>query len=292
MNMKELVIISGKGGTGKTSFTASFAALAADAVLVDCDVDAADLHLLLHPVVRQQELFRSGRTAVIDADACTQCGKCREICRFDAIEETEETFEINSFACEGCAVCSHVCPVNAIEMQENVCGEWYLSDTRYGPMVHAKLGIAEENSGKLVSLVRQQAQRVAKEQQKSLILIDGPPGIGCPVISSITGANMVLVVTEPTLSGIHDLQRVAELTTHFNIPTGVCVNKATINPEITGRIQEFCTAHDLRFLGEIPYDRVLVDALLEQQSVVEYSDGPTATAVRQIWEHTLQWRLE
>lgn len=289
MNMKELVIISGKGGTGKTSFTASFAALAKDAVFADCDVDAADLHLLLHPVVRRQEVFRSGRTAVIDADACIQCGKCREICRFDAIEET---FIVNSFACEGCAVCSHVCPVNAIAMQENVCGEWYLSDTRYGPMVHAKLGIAEENSGKLVSLVRQQAQRLAKEQQKSLILIDGPPGIGCPVISSITGASMALVVTEPTLSGIHDLQRVAELTEHFSIPTGVCVNKATINPEMTDNIRDFCTTHSLHFLGQIPYDRVLVDALLQQQPVVEYSDGPTALAIKHVWEQMLRWSAE
>jgi MinD superfamily P-loop ATPase len=229
--------------------TASFAALAKNAVLADCDVDAADLHLLLHPIVRHQELFRSGRTAVIDADVCIQCGKCRELCRFDAIDET---FTVNSFACEGCAVCAHFCPVNAIAMQENVCGEWYVSDTHYGPMVHARLGIAEENSGKLVSLVRQQAQRLAKEQQKSLILIDGPPGIGCPVISSISGANMVLAVTEPTVSGLHDLQRVAELTAHFNIPTGVCVNKATINPEITCEIQRYCATDNLRFLGEIP----------------------------------------
>jgi MinD superfamily P-loop ATPase len=292
MNMKEVVIISGKVGTVKTSFTASFAALAADAVFADCDVDAADLHLLLHPVVRQQELFRSGKTAVINTAACTQCGQCREHCRFEAIEEVEKAFTVNAFACEGCAVCSHVCPVNAIEMQENVCGEWYLSDTQYGPMVHAKLGIAEENSGKLVSLVRQQAQRVAEVQQIPLILIDGPPGIGCPVISSITGASMVLVVTEPTLSGIHDLQRVAELTAHFDIPTGVCVNKATINPDMTRDIHDFCATHELRFLGEIPYDRVMVDALLEQKSVVEYSDGLTAAAIRQIWERMEQWRLE
>ncbi|MDY0094708.1 MAG: ATP-binding protein [Candidatus Vecturithrix sp.] len=289
MDMKELVIISGKGGTGKTSLTASFAALAKNAVLADCDVDAADLHLLLHPIVRHQELFRSGRTAVIDADVCIQCGKCRELCRFDAIDET---FTVNSFACEGCAVCAHFCPVNAIAMQENVCGEWYVSDTHYGPMVHARLGIAEENSGKLVSLVRQQAQRLAKEQQKSLILIDGPPGIGCPVISSISGANMVLAVTEPTVSGLHDLQRVAELTAHFNIPTGVCVNKATINPEITCEIQRYCATDNLRFLGEIPFDRVLVDALLHQQPVVEYSHGDTVLAIRRIWERMLQWSIE
>lgn len=279
--MKELVIISGKGGTGKTTFTASFAALAKQAVLADCDVDAADLHLLLHPRIRHREEFRSGVTAVVDQAICTHCGKCQEVCRFDAVSDSHV---IDNFACEGCSVCFHFCPVKAIEMQENVCGEWYISETRYGPMAHARLGAAEENSGKLVALVRKQAKRVAEEQGKSLVLIDGPPGIGCPVISSIAGTSMVLVVTEPSLSGVHDLQRVAELTAHFNIPTCVCVNKYDINPQITDEIKTYCFTHNLNFIGKIPYDVTMVKALVQQQPVVEYSDGFVAETLKQIWQ--------
>jgi len=286
--MKELVIISGKGGTGKTTFTASFAALAKHAVFADCDVDAADLHLLLQPDIRYREEFRSGTTAVIDQEKCTHCGKCQELCRFDAINDSHI---VNPFACEGCAVCFHFCPANAIEMQENVCGEWFLSETKYGPMAHARLAPAEENSGKLVAIVRQQAKRIAEEQQKSLILIDGPPGIGCPVISSLAGVDMALVITEPTLSGIHDLQRVAELTAHFDIPTCVCVNKYDINRQITAEINTYCSERDLYFIGEIPYDLVTVEALVRQTSVVEYSQGTTAGKITQIWQQ-IERRLE
>ncbi len=283
--MKELVIISGKGGTGKTTLTASFAALAHNAILADCDVDAADLHLLLHPRTTHREDFRSGETAVIDQDACIHCNRCREVCRFEAISAEHV---IDSFACEGCGVCFHVCPVNAVEMQENHCGEWYISDTKYGSMVHARLKAAEENSGKLVALVKENAKRLAGEQNKSLLLVDGPPGIGCPVISSLTGANMVLVVTEPTLSGIHDLQRVTELTAHFGIQTAVCVNKYDINPETTQQIKSYCGEHDIRFIGAIPYHPVVVDALVHQQSIVEYSQNSIAETVRQIWEQIEQ----
>lgn len=283
--MKELVIISGKGGTGKTTFTASFATLARDAVFADCDVDAADLHLLLEPKIEHQEEFRSGFTAFINQEQCIQCGKCQEVCRFDAIDETPV---VNHFACEGCQVCFHVCPANAIDMQENVCGEWYHSDTQYGPMIHARLGVAEENSGKLVAIVRQQAKRLAEEQGKSLVLIDGPPGIGCPVISSIAGTAMVLIVTEPTLSGIHDLQRVAELAAHFQIPACVCVNKSDINPAITEQIQHYCSEHEIDVVGKIPYDTDVVKALVRHQTIVEYSQGATAQAIRQIWQRIEQ----
>lgn len=279
--MKEIVVISGKGGTGKTTFTASFAALAEQkAVLADCDVDAADLHLLLHPTIRHREEFRSGKTASIRQDACTHCGKCQAVCRFDAINDVPV---IHGFACEGCAVCAHICPEQAIDLRENVCGEWFRSETAYGTMVHARLGVAEENSGKLVAIVRQQAKELAKTQNKSLVLIDGPPGIGCPVISSITGADVVFVVTEPTLSGIHDLRRVTELAAHFSIPTAVCVNKYDINSEMTAEIQKYCLAQDIHFLGKIPYDRAVVQALVEKKPIVTMPDTNIARQLRAIW---------
>jgi MinD superfamily P-loop ATPase len=283
--MKELVIISGKGGTGKTTFTASFAALAKEAVLADCDVDAADLHLVLHPDIKHQEDFISGKTAVIHQERCTQCGLCQEVCRFEAIDTTPR---VSPFACEGCGVCARVCPVEAIEMQDNNCGAWYISETHYGPMVHAALGPAEENSGKLVAVVRQQAKQLAQEQQKSLILIDGPPGIGCAVISSITGASMVLIVTEPTLSGVHDLQRVSDLAAHFQIPVCVCVNKYDINPQMTEEIKDYCTKRQLTFVGQVPYDQTVVDALVHQQPVVTYSDGTLAEQMTNIWRQVEQ----
>jgi len=283
--MKELVIISGKGGTGKTTFVASFAALTTQAVLADCDVDAADLHLLLHPTIKQREEFRSGVSAHIDPEKCTHCGICQEVCRFDAIDDSHV---VNHFACEGCKVCWYMCPVNAIDMRENVCGEWFISETKYGPMVHARLKAAEENSGKLVALVRQQAKRLAEEQGKSLVLIDGSPGIGCPVISSVAGATMAIVVTEPTLSGLHDLQRVADLTAHFSISTGVCVNKYDLNQQISDEIKAYCSEHKLSFIGEIPYDLVVVEALVHQRPVIEYSQDSIGEDIRRIWQQIEQ----
>lgn len=283
--MKELVIISGKGGTGKTTLTASFAALAKNAVVADCDVDAADLHLLLHPEICYREEFRSGVTAVIDQEKCTQCGKCREVCRFGAVSQD---YRVDKFACEGCSVCFHLCPERAIDMRENVCGEWYRSTTKYCPMVHAKLNAAEENSGKLVAIVRQQAKKLAEEQQKSLVLVDGSPGIGCPVISSIAGANLVLVVTEPSLSGKHDLQRVAELTAHFHIPTAVCVNKSNINQVITNQINAYCVERGISVVGKISYDPVVVKALVNHTPLVEFAQGGAAQTLRQIWQQLEQ----
>jgi MinD superfamily P-loop ATPase len=254
-------------------------------VLADCDVDAADLHLLLHPTIQHRKEFKSGFTAVIDQEKCIHCGKCQELCRYDAIDDSHT---VNRFACEGCSVCYRFCPVDAIEMQENVCGDWFISETKYGPMVHAKLGAAEENSGKLVALVRQHARQIAEEQQKSLILIDGPPGIGCPVISSVTGADMVLVVTEPTLSGGHDLERVADLTAHFQIPTCVCVNKWDINPQITNEMKSYCSERHLTCVGEIPYDITAVKALVNQTPLVEFSHGTTTETITQIWQQIEQ----
>ena len=213
--MKELIVISGKGGTGKTSLMAAFASLAENKVLCDADVDAADLHLIMAPEVRERRDFQSGNTAVIDQDKCTECGQCLDLCRWNAISND---FEVNAIACEGCGVCVYFCPEKAIDFPENTCGEWFVSDTRFGPMVHARLGIAEENSGKLVTLVRQQAGKLAEAKNLDLILTDGPPGVGCPVIASVGGATAVLIVTEPTVSGVHDMQRVAQLAAHFKFP--------------------------------------------------------------------------
>jgi len=251
--MKELVVISGKGGTGKTSIVAAFAALAKKAVLADCDVDAADLHLVLNPTVKQTYDFSGGKQASIIAEKCIGCGKCRDMCRFDAInlngdrnDVIEKTFTIDPVSCEGCKVCVEFCPVDAIEFNDHINGQWFVSDTRFGPMVHAKLGIAEENSGKLVTLIRKEAKKIAQEQKRNLLIVDGSPGIGCPVIASITASDLVLVVTEPTLSGKHDLERVAQLTANFGIKTLVCINKADINPEMRQTRVESCWKNPLR----------------------------------------------
>ncbi len=278
--MKELVVISGKGGAGKTSIVASFAALAKNKVMADCDVDAADLHLLLEPHIRHREEFRSGKSAVIDAECCTQCGKCREVCRYQAISED---YVVDKIACEGCGVCVHFCPEQAIELRENLSGEWFISDTRFGTLVHAKLGIAEENSGKLVALVRQNAKLLAQEDGSDLILADGAPGIGCPVISSITGASAVLVVTEPTLSGIHDMKRVVDLAGHFQIPTFICVNKFDINEQLTAQVETFCQQRRLKLMGRIPYDTVVTKAMVQGKTVVEYSSGLVAKEIEKLW---------
>jgi MinD superfamily P-loop ATPase len=231
--MKEIVILSGKGGTGKTSIVASFAALAQSKVLADCDVDASDLHLLLSPSMKEESEFWSGQVAFIDKEKCTQCGLCQDLCRFEAIDD----FKVDPISCEGCGFCSHVCPADAITMKESLSGRWFISETKYGPLVHARLGIAQENSGKLVALVRQHAKQIAERDGLDYIISDGPPGIGCPVISSLSGANLALLVTEPTLSGIHDLERVLSVCHHFGIPALVCVNKYNLNEDNTHQIE-------------------------------------------------------
>jgi len=283
--VRELVIISGKGGTGKTSIVASLFFLAQQAAVADCDVDAADLHLVLNPTVRRSRPFSGGTTAVIDASTCTNCGLCVDPCRYDAIRVDEAGIhEVESISCEGCGVCAMVCPDGAIEMKRTINGEWFVSDTEYGPMVHARLGIAQENSGKLVSLVRREGKAVSVASRRALLIGDGSPGIGCPVIASITGAHMVLVVTEPTLSGLHDLERVAELTRQFNVKTAVCINKFDINPEVTKQIEEKALSLDLLVLGRIRYDDAVTAAQVAHKPVVELDDGPAATDIRSLWE--------
>jgi MinD superfamily P-loop ATPase len=295
---KELTVISGKGGTGKTSLVASFAALCRRSVLADCDVDAADLHLVLEPRVVRREVFAGGKRARIKAGHCTACGKCEEVCRFDAIlfdgpgnGVLEKTFRVDPVACEGCGVCAWFCTEGAIEFGPVVNGEWFISETRFGPMVHAKLGIAEENSGKLVSTVRSNAKRIAEEQELDLVLIDGSPGIGCPVIASITGANLVLVVTEPTLSGLHDLERVADLTRHFGIPALVCINKWDLNPDVSERIETRARERGLGLAGRVCYDRAVTEAQIQRKSVIEYQEDGCAADVRAVWEN-IEARLE
>lgn len=295
MIVKELVVISGKGGTGKTSVVASFAALAGNKVLADCDVDAADLHLVLEPKVLQKEEFSGGSCAEILPDLCIGCGKCMEVCRFDAVsidgpanDLIAKTYRVDPVSCEGCKVCVEFCPAEAIEFNPSINGEWFVSETRHGPMVHAKLGIAEENSGKLVTTIRREAVKIAKEKEMELVIIDGSPGIGCPVIASITGANLVLVVTEPTLSGLHDLKRVAGLAAHFKIPACVCINKSDINSEMAAEIRRKCEQNNIDVLGEIHYDTSVTKAQIKKQSVVEYNNGAAATDLRNLWKATAE----
>lgn len=292
--MRELVVVSGKGGTGKTSVTASFAVLAGNPVIADCDVDAADLHLILAPRVRERHPFLSGREAVIRASDCTGCGECLAGCRFGAVrrlagDDGRAVFAVDPSACEGCGVCVRFCPVRAIDFPERDCGEWMVSDTRCGPLVHARLGVAAENSGKLVSTVRREARRVASETGRSLILVDGPPGIGCPVIASVTGASELLAVTEPTPSGEHDLTRVLTLARHFGVPAAVCVNKWDLNPELSARIEENARTVGAWAAGRIRYHRSVTEAQLNGQAVVE-TGGPAADDVRAVWRRLSEAR--
>ena len=286
--MKELVILSGKGGTGKTSLTASFAMLAQRPVVADCDVDAADLHLVLAPTLRERHEFMSGHQAIIMAEVCCNCGVCLPECRFDAIrppapENGHDTYWIDPTACEGCGVCLKTCPMDVIDLPERRCGEWMISDATCGPMVHARLGVAAENSGKLVTTVRREARRIAEEGHHPLIIVDGPPGIGCPVIASVTGATQVLIVTEPSVSGEHDMERVLALTQHFGIATSVCVNKWDINVEMTQRIEAIARQAKAKVVGRIRYDASVSQAQIQERAVVETS-CPCAQDIREVWQ--------
>ncbi|MEI8140600.1 MAG: ATP-binding protein [bacterium] len=290
MPLNELVVISGKGGTGKTSLVASFAALAGKVVLADCDVDAADLHLIMSPTLRKREDFWCGHEASIRQKDCIQCGACLARCKFDAVRMAdgnggESSFSIEPNACEGCGVCVWSCPVKAIDFPERLSGEWYVSDTRHGPMVHARLIPGGENSGKLVSKVKETARALAISNQADFLLVDGPPGVGCAVIASISGATRVLIVTEPTLSGEHDMARVLELTRHFHIPAAVCVNKWDLNPEMTERIEVDAHRAGAALAGRVRYDRGVTAAQLQGRAVVEVDSGPLAADIRAVWNN-------
>ncbi|MBN1522604.1 MAG: ATP-binding protein [Candidatus Aureabacteria bacterium] len=281
--MKQIVIISGKGGTGKTVVTGAFAALAKNKVMADCDVDAADLHLLMDPAIREKHEFRSGKTAVVDKEKCVRCGKCVEVCRFSAISMTNGDFTIDPVSCEGCAFCYFACPDGAITMEENISGEWFISDTRFGPMVHARLGIAEENSGKLVSLVRKQAEELGEKKGADWVIVDGAPGIGCPVIASLSGIDCAVVVTEPTLSGLHDADRVINVAHHFQVRTNLIVNKYDLNMEMTEKIEDYCRSHQIDLIAKIPFDRAVVEAMVQGKTIIEYSEGKAGEEAARAW---------
>lgn len=276
--MKEIVVLSGKGGTGKTTVTASLAALAKNAVLADCDVDAADLYLLLRPEIKETFEFWGSQKAKINENKCKECGKCEEACRFGAIEN----FKVNAILCEGCRVCYNLCPQKAIEMEETLSGHWYISDTKYGPMVHARLGIAEENSGKLVSVVKKAAREIAERGRYEYIITDGPPGIGCPVISSLSGADMALIVTEPTAAGLHDLERVLKLAENFKVAIKVVINKFDLAQEKSKEIEQYCINEGIEVIGKIPFDEEIVRAVSKGVPPVEYSSGPAAEALKNV----------
>lgn len=279
--MKELVVISGKGGTGKTSLMAAFAALADNKVLCDADVDAADLHLLMNPDIKERHDFQGGGTAVILKDRCTECGLCRDLCRWDAISEV---FEVDPIECEGCGVCVDFCPEQAIDFPIKTCGNWFISNTRFGPMVHARLGIAEENSGKLVTLVRQEAKKLAEKNQLNLLITDGPPGVGCPVIASVGGATAVLIVAEPTVSGLHDMERVAQLAAHFKVPGMACVNKFDLNLDQTIAIETLAKENNITVVGRIPFDPVFTESMVQGKTIIEHQTASkVGLMVEEIW---------
>jgi len=283
--LKQITVISGKGGTGKTTLVGSFAALAENKVIADCDVDAPDLHLLLHPGIIEQKEFKGLKVAVMDKTLCTECGICEETCRFNAIALTEESgYAVNPARCEGCGACVFACPQEALTLKERVSGYTFVSKTKYGTMAHAQLNIAEETSGKLVTVVRNHAQQVAEKEQRELILIDGAPGIGCPVIASLTGVDLALIVTEPTMSGLHDLERILDVTSHFGIGSVVCINKYDINEENSRRITAFCRQRGIEVVGNIPYDSVVTEAMVAGMPVVEFSEGKVSEAIKEVWK--------
>jgi MinD superfamily P-loop ATPase len=281
--MKQLTILSGKGGTGKTTITASFAALTRDAILADCDVDAPDLHMLLHPKIIETKEFKGSKLVVIDETKCTGCGLCKEKCSFGAITET---IKVDPFACEGCGVCTMVCPLDAMILAEKISGHAYISKTKYGFMSHALLSPGESNSGKLVTLVRQNAKMLAEKEHADLILIDGSPGIGCPVIASVTGADAALVITEPTMSGIHDLERALRLLRHFNVQPFVSINMYDINKDNTAKIENFCRKNRVGIAGTIPFNQVVTEAMVHGKTVVEYSPrSEVSKEIRDMWNN-------
>jgi MinD superfamily P-loop ATPase len=281
--MKQITVLSGKGGTGKTTITASFAVLAKNAVVADCDVDAPDLHMLLHPEIIKTQEFKGSKLAVIDKTKCVECGLCREKCRFDAITED---FTVDPISCEGCGVCTIICPVNAIKLIERISGHAYISKTKYGFMAHAMLSPSESNSGKLVTLVRQNARILAEKENSDLIIIDGPPGIGCPVIASVTGIDAGLAITEPTMSGIHDLERALQLLKHFNVQPFVCVNMYDINKDNAEKIVGFCEENGIKVAGKITFNPIVTEAMVNGKSIVEYApESVVVKEVEQIWKN-------
>ena len=293
--MKQLVILSGKGGTGKTSVAAALAHLASrdmPIVLADADVDAANLELVLQPEKQEEQAFMGGQVAVIDPERCTLCGRCYEVCRFEAVLPGDDTYRIDPLACEGCASCVYQCPDSAIHSQEQQAGLWFRSDTRFGPLFHAHLFAGQENSGKLVTMVKQQGRLKALDEDRRLLIVDGPPGIGCPVISASAGADLALLVVEPTLSGIHDLERALGTVNHFGVPALVCINKADVSATHTAAIEAYCAGQGIEVVGHVPYDTIITEAMVQGQPVTHYqAEGAVAVALSAVWAR-IQARLE
>lgn len=283
--MKKITIISGKGGTGKTSLTASFAAITRNrAIFVDGDVDAANLSLITGPTSSEKFEFRASRVVDINKEKCEDCGLCFDLCRFAAISGD---YVVDPISCEGCGFCYHVCPHDAIRMREELSGLWYISQTPYGILVHARLGIAEENSGKLVTTIRTRGEELAVSGNKEYIIIDGPPGIGCPVIASLTGVDAALIVTEPSVSGIHDLERIVEVCRHFDVPTAVCINRYDLDEERSAVIESYCLNENICIAGKIPYDKIFTEAMIQGLPVVEYDNGQLSAKINAVWEHLI-----
>lgn len=283
--MKEIIILSGKGGTGKTTITASFVALSRNLVIADCDVDAPDLHMLLHPLAVQNQEFEGPELAEIDAEKCVECGLCQKACRFGAIAD----FRVDPILCEGCGTCTVICPEAAVFMMKRVSGEAYISKTKYGLLSHALLSPGGANSGKLVTLVRRNAKEIAEKGRSDLILIDGPPGIGCPVIASVTGADAGVIVTEPTISGIHDMKRVLQLLAHFDIQPLVCINKYDLNPQNSTNIERFCSRQRIDVVGRVSFDSVVTKAMVFEVPVVEYSPkSKVSLEISEMWKRIFQ----
>lgn len=283
--MRQILFLSGKGGTGKTSLAAAFAVLAENKVLADCDVDAANLHLLLDPQVVAVGDYRGSKEAVRDASLCTQCGRCREVCRFNAVYED---FEIDPYLCEGCGACVTACPANAITLESRISGRWFNAETKWGPLASAELLPGEETSGKLVMQVKRNMEPLAQSVSADWAIVDGSPGIGCPVIASVSGVNAVILVTEPTLSGMHDLERILDVVNHFRIPSYLVINKADLSADLTERLERFASEKALPVLGRIPYDRAVTDRLLEGRSVVEDKESPAGAAMRDIFKNFME----
>jgi len=279
--LKQLTVLSGKGGTGKTTITASLAILANNPVIADCDVDAPDLHMLLHPEIIETQEFKGSKLAEIDQNKCIECGLCQKACRFEAITD----FKIDAMRCEGCGTCLTVCPESAIYLKERVSGQAFISKTKYGMMSHALLFPGEANSGKLVTLVRHNARQIAEKEKSSLILIDGPPGLGCPVIASVSGIDVGVIVTEPTVSGIHDMKRVLKLLNYFNVLSLICINKHDINKENTQKIEKFCEKQKIGVVGKISFDPIVTEAMVSEKPVVNYSpENVVSREIKELWE--------
>ncbi len=289
--MKEIVVISGKGGTGKTSVTASFAVLGGkDVIVADCDVDAADMHLLLKPDFEFSEEFFSGELAVIQQEDCIRCGECKNVCRFEAIDVINGKYVVNPLSCEGCGYCSRVCPTDTILNVDLNVGHWYISNIRTNSkMVHAKLAIGADNSGKLVAQVKNKAKELAEELQKEYIIVDGSPGVGCPVVSSLSGASYVVLVTEPTVSGLHDLKRVYELVKKFNLKAGCIINKFDLNKDVSAEIEQFLETESIDKLAKLPYDKAFTEAMTKGLTIVEYNENRIKKELKNTWNKIIKF---